>query len=234
MTTTAAGKIIRVWDLPTRLFHWLLAASIAAAWLTGETGGTWLIWHGRLGFLIVGLVAFRLVWGFVGSTYARFTAFFPTPAKIKAYLAGAWNGIGHNPLGALSVFGLLALVVFQIATGLCAYNDDIGFEGPFHPLVGAAAGKTATWLHHKAFKVLMILAGLHVAAIAFYARVKKDNLLVPMLTGDKAVVQGESARGGGTAAFLVALVIALAVVYGASGAWIAQPPPPPPAAAPAW
>lgn len=233
MTTTAAGRKIRVWDLPTRLFHWLLALSVAGAWYTGETGGTWLIWHGRLGFLIVGLVAFRLVWGFIGSTYARFASFFPTPAKIKAYLAGSWHGIGHNPLGALSVFGLLALVAFQVGTGLCAYNDDIGYEGPFHALIGSTVGDTATWLHHKAFKVLMILAALHVAAIAFYARLKKDNLVVPMITGEKAVEQGESARGGGIAAFLAALVIALAAVCGASGAWIDQPPPPP-AATPAW
>lgn len=234
MTGTAAGKKIRVWDLPTRLFHWLLVLAIGAAWFTGENGGNWLIWHGRLGLLIVGLVAFRLAWGFVGSTYARFATFFPTPGKVKAYLAGAWRGLGHNPLGALSVFGLLALVAFQAATGLFAYNDDIAYEGFLYPLVGSAASELATRLHHQGFDLLLILAGIHVAAIVFYGRFKKDNLLKPMITGDKEVEQGVSAQGGGPVAFVVALAFSVAVVWGASGAWISKPPPAPPAATPAW
>lgn len=224
---------VRVWDFPTRLFHWLLAVSIAGAWFTGETGGNWLIWHGRLGLFIIGLVAFRLAWGFLGSTYARFAAFFPTPAKLKAYLSGKWHGLGHNPLGALSVFGLLALVALQAATGLLAYNDDIAYEGFLYALVQGGTSDLATRFHHQIFDLLMILAGLHVAAIAFYARIKKDNLLKPMITGDKPAGSGESARGGGLAPFIVALVLALAAAWGASGAWISKPAPAP-AAAPAW
>ncbi|MBS1190106.1 MAG: cytochrome [Rhodocyclaceae bacterium] len=225
---------VRIWDLPTRLFHWLLALAVAAAYFTGETGGNWLVWHGRLGLFIVGLVVFRLVWGQVGSTYARFATFFPTPAKVKAYLSGSWRGLGHNPLGALSVFGLLALVGLQAASGLFAYNDDIGYEGYLYALVPTGIGEGATRLHHKIFDLLLILVVLHVAAIAFYARIKKDNLVLPMITGNKAAETGEPARGGGLAAFVLALALAVAAAWAASGPWITPPPPPPPAATPAW
>lgn len=229
------GKVkVRVWDLPTRLCHWLLAASVAGAWTTGEIGGTWLIWHGRLGLLIAGLLAFRLTWGLVGSTYARFAAFFPTPAALRAYLAGQWRGLGHNPLGALSVFALLAIAGLQVGTGLFAFNDDIGYEGHLYALVQGGTSKLLTGIHHQTFDFLLILAGLHVAAIVFYVRIRKDNLVVPMITGTKEVEQGEPARGGGLPAFFLALAIALAAVWGASGHWVDKPPPPPPATSPAW
>lgn len=227
-------KKVLLWDLPTRLFHWLLVIAVGGAWLSGETGGNWLVWHARLGFLIVGLVVFRLVWGFAGSTYARFATFVRGPGSIKAYLAGQWHGLGHNPLGALSVLALLGLVALQVGSGLFAFNDDTGFTGPFHDLVSSAIGDTATRLHHKIIDLLIILVGLHVAAIVFYARIKKDNLVLPMITGHKEVSQGESARGGGLVALIVALLIAAAAAYGASGSWIEKPPAPPAAATPAW
>jgi len=227
-------KKVLVWDLPTRLFHWLLVIAVGGAWLSGETGGNWLVWHARIGFLIVGLVVFRLVWGFAGSTYARFATFVRGPQSIKAYLAGHWHGLGHNPLGALSVLALLGLAALQVGTGLFAFNDDTGFSGPFYDLVGKVAGDTATSLHHKIINLLIILAGLHVVAIAYYARVKKDNLVIPMITGHKEVNQGESARGGGLVALIVAVLIAVAAAYGASGVWVAKPPAPPAAETPAW
>lgn len=227
-------KKVLVWDLPTRLFHWLLVAAFAGAYFSGETGGNWLVWHARLGFLIVGLVVFRLVWGFAGSTYARFATFVRGPSGIKAYLAGQWQGLGHNPLGALSVLALLGLVALQVGTGLFAFNDDTGFSGPFYDLAGKLVGDTATWLHHKIIDLLIILAGLHVAAIAYYARVKKDNLVIPMITGHKEASQGESARGGGLAALIVALLIAGGAAYAASGIWVEKPPTPPAATTPAW
>ena len=100
-------KSVLVWDFPTRLFHWLLVVAIAAAYISGDTGGNWMVWHGRIGILIVGLISFRLVWGVAGSTYARFGTFVRGPATIKAYLAGKWHGLGHNPLGALSALDRL-------------------------------------------------------------------------------------------------------------------------------
>ena len=174
---------IKLWDLPTRVFHWLLVVAIGAAWDSGEIGGNWMVWHGRIGLLIVGLVAFRLVWGVIGSTYARFASFVRGPASILAYLRGQWHGIGHNPLGALSVLGLLTLLALQATTGLFAYNDDIGFGGPFYAAISSDLSATLTKIHHKLFDGLLVLVGLHIAAILFYTHVKKDNLVKPMLTG---------------------------------------------------
>ncbi|MFN4325442.1 MAG: cytochrome b/b6 domain-containing protein [Azonexus sp.] len=228
------GKRILLWDLPTRLFHWLLVVAVVAAVVTGQLGGSLIDWHGRIGLVIAGLLAFRIVWGLFGSTYARFAQFFPTPSKIKAYLAGRWQGEGHNPLGALSVFGLLALLTVQVATGLVG-NDDIAFSGPLADLVSRELSNRLTGLHHLLAKVLIALVALHVAAIAFYGHVRKQRLLKPMITGWKDDAEGESAAGGGPAALIVALLVAVAVMYGASGAWLpAPPPPPPPAATPNW
>lgn len=221
------GKRIRVWDLPTRLFHWLLAAAVVAAVATGLLGGALMDWHGRIGLFIVGLLAFRIVWGVTGSTYARFAHFFPTPGRVVSYLRGEWRGEGHNPLGALSVFGLLALLTAQVATGLVG-NDDITFRGPLYDLVTKDISNRMTGIHYLLSNALYVLVALHVAAVMFYAHAKKQNLVRPMLTGWKEGGEAESARGGGLVAFVVALFVAAAVVYGASGAWI--PPPPPPAA----
>ena len=219
---------IRVWDLPTRLFHWLLVALIAAAIITGQAGGNAIVWHGRIGLAIVALLVFRIVWGLAGSTHARFASFFPTPAKIGAYLRGQWNGVGHNPLGALSVFALLALIGLQLATGLFA-NDDIAFQGFLYALAGKDLSDKLTGAHHLLANALIALIVLHLAAIAFYTHVKKEKLIKPMLTGWKEVKDASAphATGGGTAAFIIAGVIAAAAVYGASGAWIKVPAPAP-------
>ncbi len=216
-------KRFRLWDLPTRLFHWLLVAAVAAAVITGQLGGGLMVWHGRLGIAICGLLAFRLVWGFAGSTYARFAQFFPTPGKLRAYLAGQWQGEGHNPLGALSVFGLLGLLTAQVMTGLVA-NDDIAFNGPLLDLVGRDWSNRLTGLHHLLADGLIALVVLHVAAIVYYRRVRQKNLLKPMLTGWQEG-EGESARGGSLVALLFALLLAGAAVSAASGAWLPAPPP---------
>ena len=222
------SKRFLLWDLPTRLFHWLLVLAFVAAVVSGQLGGNLIDWHGRIGLFIVGLIAFRLVWGVLGSTYSRFLQFLPTPASLKAYLRGEWDGEGHNPLAALSVFGLLALLTVQVATGLFA-NDDIAFVGPLFDLVGKALSNRLTGLHHLLSNLLIALAVLHVAAIAYYGHFKKQKLVKPMVTGWKEG-EGESTRGGGVIALIVALVLAAAALYGASGAWLPAPPPPPPAA----
>lgn len=109
---------IQLWDLPTRLFHWSLALLVFGAILTGKIGGGAMVWHGRIGIALVGLLVFRLIWGFVGWTYARFAQFMPTPASLSAYLRGQWRGLGHNPFGAISVLGLLALLAALLAPDL--------------------------------------------------------------------------------------------------------------------
>jgi cytochrome b len=219
---------IQVWDLPLRLFHWLLAVAVATAFITAEVGGNAMVWHGRAGLAVIGLLAFRIVWGFVGSTYARFVTFVRGPMAIRAYLQGEWTELGHNPIGALSVLALLTLLAAEATTGLFA-NDDISYQGYLYPLVGADLSERLTGIHKLFEPALIMLVALHLGAIAFYMRVKKHNLVKPMITGwtDASSVT-ESPRGGGIVAFAAAAVIAASTVYAASGALL--PPPPPDAA----
>ncbi len=223
-------KRIKLWDLPTRVFHWLLAACVIGAFVTQKVGGNAMTWHGRIGLAVLGLLVFRIVWGFAGSTYARFFHFVRGPAAIMAYVKGQWRGVGHNPLGALSVLALLTVLSVLAATGLFA-NDDIAFEGPLYALVGADLSSRLTGIHKFMEPFLIFLVLAHIGAIVYYVRVKKDNLVQPMVTGWKDTDAGESAKGGGPIAFIVALVIAVVTVWAASGALL--PPPPLPSATPA-
>jgi cytochrome b len=206
---------IQVWDLPLRIFHWLLALAVLSAVITGELGGALIDWHGRIGVLILGLLIFRLIWGFVGSSHSRFAHFFPTPAKIKAYLKGHWKGHGHNPLGAISVIALLAVLATLVGAGLFA-NDDIAFEGPLFSLVSKSFSNKLSAIHSYGFNVLAALVVLHVAAIVFYARVKKHNLVVPMVTGKKVVPKDQAVEVSkvGIRRFVVALSISVFVAWG--------------------
>jgi cytochrome b len=229
---------LRVWDLPLRIFHWGLALAVVGALVTGWIGGRWMDWHGRLGILILGLLGFRLIWGLVGSTHARFSEFLPTPGRIRAYLRGEWQGVGHNPLGALSVFGLLGVLAVQVGSGLFA-NDDIAFQGPLYPLIDKALSDACTGWHRLLVNLLLALVALHVAAILFYAHVKGENLVRPMLTGIKQVPAplARPVSGGGPLALVLALLLAATLAWGlGSGSltrWLA-PPPPPAVALPAW
>ncbi|MCX7162834.1 MAG: cytochrome b/b6 domain-containing protein [Rhodocyclales bacterium] len=218
----------RVWDLPTRIFHWALVLCVIASFVTVNVGGNAMPWHGRIGLTVLGLLVFRMVWGFIGPTYARFAHFVKGPAAIKAYLRGQWHGAGHNPLGALSVLALLGTLALLAATGLFA-NDDIAFQGPLYPLVGKEVSDRLVGLHRLIEPLIMLLVFAHVAAIVFYTRVKKQDLVKPMITGWQAG-SGEPAKGGGATAFCVALAIAVLAVYGAGGAWLPPAPPAPPAA----
>lgn len=225
---------IRLWDWQTRLFHWLLALAVLMAFVSGQIGGNWMALHGKIGVFIAALLAFRLLWGLIGSTYARFRQFFPTPAKIRSYLQGDWQGNGHNPLGALSVLALLTVLAAQVTTGLLG-NDDIAFNGPLSSLIDKTLSDRLTGLHEGLAKLILLLVVVHVSAIVFYLRIKGDNLVRPMLTGWKHVPDGEDARGGGLISTLLALCFAGLVAYAASGAWIPAPPPLPPASStPAW
>jgi cytochrome b len=226
---------IKVWDLPTRLFHWLLFVTVAAALWTGRAGGNWTDWHGRLGLTVLGLLAFRFVWGVLGSTYARFAQFAPTPRRILAYLRGRWHGEGHNPLGALSVFTLLGVLTWQAVSGLFS-NDDIAFEGPLADLVSSATSAWLSGLHRQGLWIILGLVVLHVTAVVVHA-LRGKNLVKPMLVGwkESADPRIESASGGPVWALLLALGVAVAVVWIADGGLLPPPAPPPPAdAVPAW
>jgi len=217
LPVVAAKKRILVWDLPTRVFHWSLVLAVTVAVISGEIGGDWMEVHGKAGLAILGLVAFRLAWGFSGSTYARFAHFLPTGAGLRAYLRGRWKGQGHNPLGALSVFALLGLLAAQAGTGLFG-NDDIAFTGPLFALVEEGLANRLTGVHKLLAYVLLTVLAVHILAILVYLFVKKDNLVKPMVTGWKEVRTGAPAAKGSWPALLLSIAFAVAVVACASGA----------------
>lgn len=223
---SASTHQIELWDWPLRLFHWALVAAVSVAIVTGKIGGDWMAVHGKAGIAIVGLLAFRVVWGFIGSTHARFSSFVPTPGSILRYLKGIWFGVGHNPLGALSVIALLTVLGFQAGSGLVA-NDDIAFTGPLISLVQESTSQRLTALHHLVANGLFVLVGLHVVAILAYLILKKTNLVGPMVTGQKKVPQHiDTPQRFKTAGLLVALTLSLGSTWLASGQWITDTPAP--------
>jgi cytochrome b len=186
----ASTRPLRVWDLPTRIFHWLLAFCVISSIISGEVGGNAIIWHFRLGYCVIALLIFRVVWGFVGGHWSRFKQFFYSPLTILRYLRGQSkpeHEVGHNPLGSLSVWGLFFILGAQVATGLMS-DDEIASQGPLVQFISGATSSLATSYHKHWGKVIIILLiALHIAAILFYLFKKKENLIRPMLRGDKDV-----------------------------------------------
>lgn len=218
-----------VWDLPLRVFHWLLVASVATSWATHELGVEYFEWHVRAGYLTLVLLAFRIGWGFVGPRHARFVNFLRGPRAVLAYLRSARRGeaapsVGHNPLGGLSIVLMLGLLLFQALTGLFA-NDEIFNTGPLYGYVSDDQSDGLTRLHKQNFDWLLVMIGLHVAAVAWYQWFKRMDLLRPMINGRKpasVVPPAEEVSGQrlGLAAVLVALAAAVLwrVVSGAPSA----------------
>ena len=209
---TVALTRVRVWDLPTRLFHWVLAACVLCSIVSAKIGGNAMAWHFRFGYVVLTLLAFRLLWGFVGGRWSRFASFVYAPSTTLRYLHGEsrddeHHHVGHSPLGAFSVFGFLALLLLQVSTGLVA-DDEISNTGPLNKFVSGATSSLATNWHKNFGQWLIItLIVLHLAAIAYYWRRQRRNLVAPMLHGDKAlaVAAPESADHGRTR--LLALVL---------------------------
>jgi cytochrome b len=182
-------KTVRVWDAPVRLFHWLLVLSIIGLFITGKLGGNWMEWHARIGYCVIGLILFRLIWGFAGGYHARFVNFVRGPAAVLAYarsLAKSQSqaSIGHNPLGALSVLAMLTVIGLQASFGLFA-DDEILMSGPLASSVSSATSALLTKLHRLNSYVILALVATHLAAIGFYWFVKRENLVKPMITGKK-------------------------------------------------
>ncbi|WP_296873556.1 cytochrome b/b6 domain-containing protein [Tibeticola sp.] len=216
---------IRVWDLPTRLFHWLLVVAVVGLVVTGNIGGNAMVWHFRLGYFVGSLVAFRLIWGFVGGHWSRFSSFLYAPRATVAYLRGQAEPahlVGHNPLGAFSVFALLGLLAAQVATGLMS-DDEIANAGPLTRFVSEQTVSLATRYHADIGKLLLIvLVALHVLAIAFYAWKKHVNLVRPMVLGDKAVDDGQALPASRDDAPVRVLAAVIFAACAAGMAWISS------------
>ncbi|MBU3550764.1 cytochrome b/b6 domain-containing protein [Polynucleobacter sp. MWH-Berg-3C6] len=187
-------KIIRVWDLPVRVFHWLLVLCIIGSIISVNLGGNAIEWHAYFGYSVLTLLIFRITWGFVGSTHARFTSFFPNRDKILNYLQGnAPKVLGHNPVGALSVFALLFVLSVQVITGLFV-DDEIAFQGPLAKYVPNWVVSFLSEIHEGNQVVIYTLIAIHIAAIIYYKKMKGEDLIKPMISGDKEIDPSEEAN----------------------------------------
>jgi cytochrome b len=188
----SGGVAMKVWDAPTRLFHWGIVLLVGFSWLSAELN--WMDWHLRSGYAILTLLLFRLAWGFLGSETARFTQFLASPRLAVRHLAHLTrrepdHQVGHNAAGGWMVLLMLVLLLVQAGTGLCA-NDDVLTEGPFAQDVGKAMSDRLSHIHSVNFTLIQIAAALHILAVLTYALAKRHNLVRPMLTGRKRLPAG--------------------------------------------
>jgi cytochrome b len=203
---------VRIWDWPTRLFHWTLVVLIGFSWWSAEADQLDLhIWSG---LAVMSLLIFRLLWGVFGSSTARFANFVRGPKAVLTYLKDmkGWRAIGHSPLGALSVLALLGAIAIQVGLGLFAVDHDGFYEGPLAILVSSEFSEKLTDLHEDWFVVLQVVVGIHVVAVLFYRFVLGKKLIGPMITGRGAVAPGvEPMRRGHWWAALLCLAIAIGI-----------------------
>jgi len=206
------SHLVRVWDLPTRLFHWALVVCIVGLVTTAQIGGNAMDWHFRFGYGVLTLLLFRLLWGFVGGHWSRFSTFLYSPASLLRHIRGQENGgqaLGHSPLGALSVFAILALLLLQVGTGLFS-DDEIAAVGPLSKLASGALVSQLTHYHKDIGKVIvLILVLLHIGAIAFYRIKRKKDLIRPMLVGDVSSLTPQPASRDDAGSRALAAVILL-------------------------
>jgi cytochrome b len=220
-TPAPPSRLVRIWDLPVRLFHWLLVALLVISFTTAQIGGNAMQYHEWSGLTILTLVLFRVLWGFAGSTHARFADFVRGPRAGVDYARSLLRGrpsfyAGHNPLGGWMVLLLLASLLVQAGTGMFA-NDDIMIEGPLVKHVSKETSDLLTRIHHYNFNVLAVLVTLHIGAALYYLWGKRENLILPLITGRKRVPQGTAAqdrRGGPAWLALVLLAASAGVVWG--------------------
>jgi cytochrome b len=212
-----SGPRAVIWDLPTRLFHWLLVLLIAAAWWSQEQDAS--EWHARIGYAVLSLLFFRLAWGLVGSETSRFSSFIRGPGNALRYIRGLFGSgaasahVGHNPVGGYSVVLMLLSLLVQVGTGLFLYDDEL-FWAPLNDLVSEETAELLEEVHELNFNLLLGLIALHVAAILYYRFAKKQDLVSPMIRGTAELPQGVPPPrivSGGIA--LVLLVASAAAVY---------------------
>jgi cytochrome b len=197
---------VRVWDLPIRLFHWALVLLVPALWATHELD--MMDVHILLGEVALGLVLFRLIWGLIGSSTARFAGFLRGPSAVLAYLRAPGGAFGHNPLGGWSVVAMLLVLAVQVGLGLFASDEDGLETGPLSHRVSYESARTLAERHETCFYVLLGLIALHLAAILYYRFAKHEDLVTPMITGSrKAPLSGEAMTSAPLWRFLAAAAL---------------------------
>lgn len=176
------GPVVRIWDLPVRLFHWSLVLLVPALWWAAETERMDL--HILLGELMLGLILFRLLWGLLGSSTARFATFLKGPGAVFRYLSGRGRAFGHNPIGGWSVVLMLLALAVQTGLGLFASDEDGIYAGPLsHHMPDIESAHILAERHETFFWVIVALIALHVLAILYYRLVRREDLVTPMVTG---------------------------------------------------
>ena len=200
-----------LWDLPTRVFHWLIVACVPLAWWSAENENFGL--HQWLGYTVIVLVVSRVIWGFVGSRHSRFTDFLVGPGRVLVYLKGRKAlSAGHNPLGGWSVVALLSLLLLQAFSGLFN-SDDVFFSGPLYYGASGPFRDAMGEVHELVFDLLLVLIVLHIGAVLYYQRWRKEPLTQAMLRGRAPGKEGLAAPVPAWRALLIATVVAL-VLWG--------------------
>ena len=218
MANRQRDRGVPTWDLPVRIFHWTLALLIVWQIATASIGGNAMQLHALGGYAILTLVVFRIAWGFLGGTHARFRQFVRGPHAVLRYARSMFTSAhpapaGHNPLGGWSVLAMLGSLLLQAASGLFA-NDDVMMEGPLAKHVSGRVSEIATAIHDMNAIVLIALVALHIAAVLFYLLARKQNLIAPMITGRTPFdAPGEAARYGSAGLAGLLLACSAAAVY---------------------
>jgi cytochrome b len=221
-TPTPPGRPLTalVWDLPVRIIHWSLLAAVLGSWLTRELEGDWFVWHTRFGYAVLVLVVTRVLWGVFGTRHAQFVRFVRGPKAVIDYLRDtSRNSVGHNPLGALMILAMLTMLLVQAVTGLFA-NDQVFETGPLFGYVTIETSDRLTTLHKQLFDWIAAAIAVHVAAAFFYLWIRRENLILPMITGRKPIEGVPEEERISSSRLWLAII--LAVIVGAALAWVVR------------
>lgn len=214
-TSAQTGRSL-VWDLPLRLFHWLLALSVTASWITAEAGYDWTEIHFLLGYCALTLISFRIIWGFVGTTHARFATFIRSPKNVFAALTTLFSrqpgdSVGHNPIGGWSTILFITLVAVQAGTGLFI-SDDIFYAGPYNGTISNSLAGNLAAVHHTNIVLLQIAVVIHLLAICWYTLGKRTKLIAPMFSGKKDLSEAQRSSAIDSSKLVKALLVLTIVV----------------------
>ncbi|MDO6512575.1 cytochrome b/b6 domain-containing protein [Neptuniibacter sp. 2_MG-2023] len=211
--------MVKIWDLPTRIFHWVLVSLFLFLIYSGNWDDSLMQWHFYSGYLLSGLILFRILWGIVGTYYARFCSFIVSPIKGLSYLKSTFKGdtsehfYGHNPAGAMMVVMLILLLMLQVASGLVT-SDEVLWEGPFYASVSDALASLGAEVHHTVQIILQCLVGLHILGVITHSILFKEKLVASMVTGTKKDLGNAKPREPvNPVALLMCVALSVAWVY---------------------